>query len=47
MGPVLGPWYRLPAVLNATSLRWLLAALVGWLDQRERQSVAYARVCER
>jgi putative transposase len=28
-------------VLNATSLRWLLAALVGWLDQRERQAVAY------
>jgi putative transposase len=28
-------------VLNATSLSWLLAALVGWLDQRERQAVAY------
>jgi len=28
-------------VLNATFLRWLLAALIGWLDQRERQAVAY------
>ena len=28
-------------MLNSTSLRWLLAALVGWLDQRERQAVAY------
>jgi hypothetical protein len=28
-------------VLNATSLRWLLAALVGWLDQRQQQAVAY------
>ena len=28
-------------MLNATSLRWLLAALVGWLDQRQQQAVAY------
>ena len=28
-----------PAVLNA-SLRWLLAALVGWFDQREREAMA-------
>jgi len=28
-------------VRYATSLRWLLAALVGWLDQRERQAMAY------
>jgi len=38
---MIGPRYRLPAVLNATFLRWLLAALIGWLDQRERQAVAY------
>ena len=28
-------------MLNATFLRCLLAALVGWFDQRERQAVAY------
>jgi hypothetical protein len=28
-------------VLNATSLRWLLATLVGWFDQREREAMAY------
>jgi hypothetical protein len=28
-------------VLNATCIRLLLAALLGWLDQRERQAVAY------
>jgi hypothetical protein len=27
-------------VPNATSLRWLLAALAGWLDQRQQQVVA-------
>src|SRR2546425_6044642 len=27
-----------PAVLDATSLRWLV---VGWLDQRQQQAVAY------
>ena len=28
-------------MLNATSLRWLLAALIGWLDQRQQQAMAY------
>jgi hypothetical protein len=28
-------------VLNATSLRWVLAALVGWFDQRQQGVVAY------
>ena len=28
-------------MLNATSLRWLLAALVGWLDQRQAEAMAY------
>jgi hypothetical protein len=28
-------------VLYATSLRWLLGALVAWLDQQERQALAY------
>ena len=30
-----------PAVLDAFSLRMLLAALVGWLDQRQQDAVAY------
>ena len=30
-----------PAVLNALSLRMLLAALVGWLDQRQQEALAY------
>ena len=30
-----------PAVLDASSLRLLLAALVGWLDQRQQEAVAY------
>ena len=30
-----------PAVLDAFSLRMLLAALVGWLDQRQQEAVAY------
>jgi transposase len=28
-------------VFDATSLRWLLAALVGWLGQRQQEAVAY------
>ena len=30
-----------PAVLDALSFRMLLAALVGWLDQRQQDAVAY------
>ena len=28
-------------MLDATSLRWLLVALVGWRDQRQQDAVAY------
>jgi hypothetical protein len=30
-----------PAVSDAFSFRMLLAALVGWLDQRQQDAVAY------
>ena len=28
-------------MFDATSLRWLLVALVGWLDQRQQDAVVY------
>ena len=39
--PAEGSGIDFRAVLNATSLRWLLAALVRWLNQPQQQAVAY------
>jgi transposase len=36
-----GRWYNSRAVVDAFAFRMLLAALVGWLDQRQQDAVAY------
>jgi len=35
------PWDKLPLVIDVSVLRLLLLTLIGWLDHREREALAY------
>jgi hypothetical protein len=39
--PVLRLWCKLPLVIDASALQMLLITVTGWLDDRERQVLAY------
>jgi putative transposase len=35
------PWYKLALVIDVSVLQLLLLAVIGWLDRREREAMAY------
>jgi len=35
------PWDKLPLVIDVSVLRLLPLTLIGWLDHREREALAY------
>ena len=35
------PWDKLPLVIDVSVLRLLLLTIIGWLDHREREALAY------